>query len=73
MANDVKPDKTVEKSAMMKKVKSRVPHAEMAKLEVLGDQKPLEEREIEYMPPPAKGDSLHKHSFLYISNVDRYA
>ena len=47
--------KTNQKSASARKAKPRVSHAEMTKLEVLGDEDVLEEREIEYMPPRAKG------------------
>lgn len=45
-----------QKSVSARKAKPRVSHAEMTKLEVLGDKDELEEREIEYMPPRAKGD-----------------
>ena len=48
-------DKANQKSATARKPKPRVSHAEMTKLEVLGDKDVLEERDIEYMPPPAKG------------------
>ena len=47
--------KTNQKSMSARKAKPRISHAEMAKLEVLGDKDVLEEREIEYMPPRAKG------------------
>lgn len=47
--------KTNQKSLSARKVKPRISHAEMTKLEVLGDTDVLEEREIEYMPPRAKG------------------
>ena len=47
--------KTSQKSVSARKAKPRVSHAEMTKLEVLGDKDVLEEREIEYMPPRAKG------------------
>ncbi len=53
--NDV--DKLKQKSASARKAKPRISHAEMTKLEVLGDKDELEEREIEYMPPRAKGDT----------------
>ncbi len=46
-----------QKSASARKAKPRVSHAEMTKLGVLGDKDELEEREIEYMPPRAKGDT----------------
>ena len=42
------------KSASARKAKPRVSHAEMTKLEVLGDMDELEERDIEYMPPRPK-------------------
>ena len=51
--NDV--GKTNQKSVSARKAKPRISHAEMTKLEVLGDKDLLEEREIEYMPPRAKG------------------
>ena len=47
--------KTSQKSVSARKAKPRISHAEMTKLEVLGDKDILEEREIEYMPPKAKG------------------
>lgn len=48
------PDKSPQKSASARKSRPRVSHAEMTKLEVLGDLDELGDREIEYMPPPAK-------------------
>ncbi len=50
--------KTNQKSVSARKAKPRVSHAEMTKLEVLGDKDVLEEREIEYMPPRAKSRHL---------------
>ncbi len=50
--------KPIQKSASARKPKPRVSHAEMTKLEVLGDKDELEEREIEYMPPRGKGDMI---------------
>ncbi len=47
--------KTNQKSVSERKAKPRVSHAEMTKLEVLGDKDVLEERDIEYMPPRVKG------------------
>lgn len=47
--------KTNQKSVSARKAKPKISHAEMTKLEVLGDKDVLEEREIEYMPPRAKG------------------
>ena len=47
--------KTNQKTVSARKAKPRVAHAEMTKLEILGDVDVLEEREIEYMPPRAKG------------------
>lgn len=47
--------KTNQKTVSARKAKPRVSHAEMTKLEVLGDVDVLEEREIEYMPPKAQG------------------
>lgn len=47
--------KTNQKSVSARKAKPRISHAEMTKLEILGDEDVLEEREIEYMPPKAKG------------------
>lgn len=41
------------KGASARKPKPKVSHAEMTKLEVLGDKDRLEESEIEYMPPRA--------------------
>lgn len=47
--------KSNQKSVSARKAKPRVSHAEMTKLEVLGDKDELEEKEIEYMPPRPKG------------------
>lgn len=47
--------KTNQKSVSARKAKPRISHAEMTKLEVLGDKDVLEEKEIEYMPPRSKG------------------
>ena len=47
--------KTGQKSVSCRKAKPRVSHAEMTKVEV---SDVLEEREIEYMPPRAKGRHL---------------
>ena len=44
-----------QKSVSVRKAKPRVSHAEMTKLEVLGDKDVLAERDIEYMPPRVKG------------------
>ncbi|MCJ1251065.1 hypothetical protein MMC30_008296 [Trapelia coarctata] len=58
LSNDM--DKQTQKSATTRKAKPRVSHAEMTKLEILGDNEilgskdDLEERKIEYMPPPVK-------------------
>lgn len=46
--------KTTQRSVSARKAKPRVSHAEMTKLEVLGDKDELEEREVEYMPPRPK-------------------
>ena len=51
--NDV--GKTNQKSVSARKAKPRISHAEMTKLDILGDKDLLEERDIEYMPPRAKG------------------
>ena len=45
-----------QKSASARRPKPRLSHAEMTKLEVLGDKDELEEKEIEYMPPRGTGD-----------------
>ena len=50
--------KTNQRNTSVRKAKPRVSHAEMTKLEVLGDKDELEEPEIEYMPPRAKGSIL---------------
>ena len=47
--------KPTQKSATARKPKPKVTPAKMTKIDVLEDQDLLEEREIEYMPPPAKG------------------
>lgn len=43
----------ISKSATARKPKLRISHAEPSNIDVLGDSNELEEREIEYMPPPA--------------------
>ena len=50
--------KTNQRNTSVRKAKPRVSHAEMTKLEILGDKSELEEPEIEYMPPKAKGNIL---------------
>ena len=50
--------KTNQKNTSVRKAKPRVSHAEMTKLEILGDKHEIEEPEIEYMPPRAKGNIL---------------
>ena len=53
--------KTVRKSVSARKPKPKTSHPETTKLEdILADKEALDEREIEYMPPPAKG-SLFGH------------
>ncbi|KAL6716206.1 hypothetical protein ACLMJK_005772 [Lecanora helva] len=44
-------DKASQKSVSARKPKPRVSHAEMTKVEIVGDKDELEERDIEYMPP----------------------
>lgn len=44
-----------QKSVSARKAKPRVSHAEMTKLDMLGDHEALEERDVEYMPPNPKG------------------
>ncbi|MCJ1309972.1 hypothetical protein MMC25_003633 [Agyrium rufum] len=46
--------KSSQKSATTRKSRPRVSHAEMEKVEVFSGDKLLEEREIEYMPPPVR-------------------
>ena len=46
------------KSASARKPKPKVSHAEMTRIEVLGDKDELEESEIEYMPPRANGSAF---------------
>lgn len=46
------------KSASARKPKPKISHAEMTRLEVLGDKDELEEPEIEYMPPRANGSGF---------------
>lgn len=65
--------KTNQKSLSARKAKPRVFHAEMTKLEVLGDQDLLEEREIEYMPPKAKGWHLALNQIRVALISFRYA
>lgn len=50
--------KTSQKSASTRKPKPKAVHSERTKLEeLLADKEALDEREIEYMPPPAKGEA----------------
>ncbi|KAI9697595.1 MAG: hypothetical protein M1836_004545 [Candelina mexicana] len=44
-------EKIKQGSAIARRPKQRISHAETTKLEVLGDKEDAEEREIEYMPP----------------------
>lgn len=46
------------KSASARKPKPKASHAEMTKVETLGDKNKLEESEIEYMPPRANGSAF---------------
>ena len=48
-----------QKSTTIRKLKPKTPHAENTELAVLGDKDELDEREIEYMPPPTKGNNLN--------------
>lgn len=48
------------KSVSARKAKTKVNHAEMTKIEGLGDEDKLEDREIEYMPPRAKGSTSRR-------------
>ena len=60
------------KSASARKPKPKVSHAEMTRIEVLGDKDELEESEIEYMPPRANGSAfmIYQTSMLTLA---RYA
>lgn len=40
-----------------RRVKPKASPAKMTRIEVLGDQNEIEEEDVEYMPPPAKGGS----------------
>ena len=46
-----------------RKPKPRVSHAEMTKVEVFSGDDELLERDIEYMPPPAKGERFLIRSY----------
>ncbi|KAL8886283.1 MAG: hypothetical protein Q9192_006510 [Flavoplaca navasiana] len=53
--NEIDLGKTVRKSVSARKPKPKTSHPETTKLEdILADKEALDEREIEYMPPPAK-------------------
>ena len=52
--------KPSQKSASARKAKPKVHHAEMTKVEVLGDKDETEEREIEYMPPRGEGTTMRR-------------
>ena len=48
-------EKSAPRNASSRKAKPRTSHLETAKVDVLADKEDLEERDIEYMPPKAKG------------------
>ena len=54
--------KTNQRNNSVRKAKPRVSHAEMTKLDILGEGHEVVETEIEYMPPRAKGNILIKKS-----------
>lgn len=60
-------DKTTQKSGTARKPKPRVNHAEMSKVEVLGQPDETDETEIEYMPPKPEGEPSrdHVHTSLF--------
>ena len=60
--------KPEQKSASARKAKPRVSHAEMTKLEILGDKDDLEEPEIEYMPPKPKSNVTLKNAEAMLIN-----
>ena len=62
---DNNPGKSGQKSVSARKAKPKVSHAEMTKLEVLGDKDELAEPEIEYMPPRPKGLLTVSRNELY--------
>ncbi|KAL8795752.1 MAG: hypothetical protein Q9195_001804 [Heterodermia aff. obscurata] len=69
------PDKSPQKSASTRKSRPRVSHAQMTKLDILGDLDELGEREIEYMPPPPKSlpdypDDIHELNLVPFPNGD---
>ena len=55
--------KATQRSATARKPKPKVSRAEMTKVDVKEDQDILEEREIEYMPPPAKGRAQPRSAY----------
>ena len=55
-ATDNPLDKTTQKGGIARKPKPSVNHAEMSKVELLGETDETEEREIEYMPPRPEGE-----------------
>ena len=64
-----------QKSVSARKAKPRVSHAEMTKLDMLGDHAAFEEREIEYMPPKPNGKDvalLQPKEMLTESRFTRY-
>lgn len=52
--------KASKNSVSARKPKSKVAHAEMTKIEVLGDKDEPEVPDIEYMPPRPKGGICYK-------------
>ena len=54
--------KTNQKNNSVRKAKPRISHAEMTKLDILGEGCEVVEPEIEYMPPRAKGNIPIKES-----------
>ena len=69
---DYEAKKEEAKSASALMPKPKVAHAEMTRIEVLGDKDELEESEIEYMPPRAKGSAFMMYQTSKLT-LARYA
>lgn len=56
-------NKTQVKPTSSRRLKQRISHADTIKLEVHGDNDPLEEREVEYCPPPVPYPKYESEDF----------
>lgn len=57
-------DKNTQKSGTTRKPKPRANHADMSKVEAVGEMGEPEEREVEYMPPKPEGRPCSDHVYI---------